>query len=190
MIYFHEQHLGNVYKGNDLITCSSCLVEKETFEFYINKKQCKVCTREKQKLNRDSNKDREYLRRKKWEEDNSDYVKIRASKYYSENKDIIKKNCLEYKSKNKDKYLAYNKNHQSMVRAGLRKLSFNERAKINLIYIEAQQVTIQTGIQYHVDHIIPISKGGEHVCYNLQVITATENLKKGSSLPMTNGEMS
>jgi len=32
----------------------------------------------------------------------------------------------------------------------------------------------------HVDHIIPISKGGKHDVCNLQLLEASLNLKKGS----------
>jgi len=39
-----------------------------------------------------------------------------------------------------------------------------------------------TGIQHHVDHIIPLSKGGLHHPDNLQILTAEENLKKGAKL--------
>ena len=37
-------------------------------------------------------------------------------------------------------------------------------------------------IMYHVDHIIPISKGGSHDIDNLQLATAEWNLKKSNSL--------
>lgn len=37
-----------------------------------------------------------------------------------------------------------------------------------------------TGIKHHVDHIHPISKGGLHVPWNLQILTAEENIKKGA----------
>jgi len=35
---------------------------------------------------------------------------------------------------------------------------------------------------YHVDHIIPISKGGTHTLDNLQYLSATENFQKGAKL--------
>jgi len=48
-------------------------------------------------------------------------------------------------------------------------------------YAEARRLSRETGIPHHVDHIIPIAKGGLHCQLNLQVLTATENLKKGNS---------
>lgn len=39
-----------------------------------------------------------------------------------------------------------------------------------------------TRIPHHVDHRVPLSKGGEHHPNNLQILTATENLKKGSKI--------
>ena len=48
-------------------------------------------------------------------------------------------------------------------------------------YYLAKVMTIRTGIPHQVDHIVPINGKnvcGLHVHWNLQVITATENLKK------------
>ena len=36
------------------------------------------------------------------------------------------------------------------------------------------------GDSFHVDHIVPLSKGGLHTADNLQVIPAIDNLRKGS----------
>lgn len=47
-------------------------------------------------------------------------------------------------------------------------------------YLECERLTKETGITHHVDHIWPLSQGGPHVFYNLQVITADENLSKGN----------
>ncbi len=49
-------------------------------------------------------------------------------------------------------------------------------------YKEAERLTEETGIIHHVDHIIPLSKGGLHHQSNLQVLTKEENLKKGNKI--------
>ena len=38
------------------------------------------------------------------------------------------------------------------------------------------------GDDVHVDHIVPISKGGTHTYENLQILSAVENLRKGAKL--------
>ena len=39
-----------------------------------------------------------------------------------------------------------------------------------------------TGIPHEVDHIVPVSKGGQHHPDNLQVLTRVENRRKGAKL--------
>lgn len=57
-----------------------------------------------------------------------------------------------------------------------------DKQKILWFYKEAERLTEETGIVHHVDHIIPISKGGIHHQDNLQVLTKKENLSKGNKL--------
>lgn len=61
-------------------------------------------------------------------------------------------------------------------------LSEDEQQELKRLYKKAQEETMKTGIQHHVDHIIPLSKGGLHLPSNIQVITALENFKKGTRL--------
>lgn len=57
-----------------------------------------------------------------------------------------------------------------------------DRKLILKFYEEAERLSKETGIKYSVDHIIPISKGGLHHQDNLQVITLSENCRKGNKL--------
>ena len=61
-------------------------------------------------------------------------------------------------------------------------LTPEEHQRILLIYKECGRITEETGILHHVDHIHPISKGGNHHPDNLQILTATENIRKGNKL--------
>ena len=62
-----------------------------------------------------------------------------------------------------------------------RDLTNEEKRRISEIYAESKRRTKETGIQHHVDHIKPLSKGGEHHPDNLQILTAAQNLRKGAS---------
>ncbi len=59
-------------------------------------------------------------------------------------------------------------------------LSAQERAAITEIYRRRDLLTKLTGVQYHVDHVISLKKHGKHHPDNLQVLTATENMRKGA----------
>ena len=102
-------------------------------------------------------------------------------KYYETNK----KQILEYKKK----YAQTEAGHSNKlsIEAGRRSkmriaLSEDERVKVKDIYIKAQRLSKNTGTDYHVDHIIPLSKGGLHHPDNLQILTATDNLRKSSKI--------
>lgn len=97
-----------------------------------------------------------------------------------------KKHDAEYKQKNKkrDRPLA---NARAATRRALKEeasvnLTPDEKLLIQEIYIKCKLISESTGIEHHVDHIIPISKGGLHHPSNLQILTAFENLSKGDKI--------
>jgi RNA polymerase sigma factor (sigma-70 family) len=65
-------------------------------------------------------------------------------------------------------------------RANTPKLTQDQKEQIAGVYELARAKTLATGIPHHVDHIRPVSKGGKHVPENLQIMSATENLKKSN----------
>ncbi len=56
------------------------------------------------------------------------------------------------------------------------------RSFCQLFYDTAKFLESVTGEKHHVDHIIPLSRGGRHDPWNLQVLTAEENLKKSNKI--------
>jgi len=59
-----------------------------------------------------------------------------------------------------------------------------DKKAIRAVYIKARQLTVETGIKYEVDHIIPSNHElvcGLHVENNLQILTESENIKKSNS---------
>ena len=60
-------------------------------------------------------------------------------------------------------------------------LSRAEKDRIAALYEKAQSLSVSTGKPHHVDHIRPLAAGGLHHPDNLRVISAEENLAKGST---------
>lgn len=55
--------------------------------------------------------------------------------------------------------------------------------EIEAFYAEADRLTKKTGIKYSVDHVIPLNGklvSGLHVPWNLQIMTLSDNSKKGN----------
>jgi hypothetical protein len=55
--------------------------------------------------------------------------------------------------------------------------------EIKKFYDEMHRLTRETGLQYHVDHILPLQGkivSGLHIAENLRVIPEFDNLSKGS----------
>ena len=81
----------------------------------------------------------------------------------------------------KPRYVEYTRARQAQV---LRAMPpWANRDAITAVYEEAARKTLETGIEHHVDHEIPLRGklvSGLHVHTNLKAIPARENLKKGN----------
>jgi 5-methylcytosine-specific restriction endonuclease McrA len=62
-------------------------------------------------------------------------------------------------------------------------LSPEDKALIEHAYGQRDRLNEEAGfVEYHVDHIIPLAKGGAHHPANLQVISARDNVRKGAKV--------
>ena len=142
---------------------------------------------------------REY--RLKHKEKISAYMKVYMSWYVVANREkLLEQKRNKYHQDfelNQPKVAAYKRANRSKFNAGNAKrranklertpswLTVNQHEEMNMFYIEAKTREKETGIKFHVDHIVPLlgeTVCGLHVPWNLQVITAYDNLVKGNRL--------
>jgi 5-methylcytosine-specific restriction endonuclease McrA len=88
------------------------------------------------------------------------------------------------KNKNPSKYNALKRKHKSAkIQRTPPWLSAEHWAQIEVFYKQAYDLSKATGVQHHVDHIVPLRGqfvSGLHVPWNMQVLTASENCSKSN----------
>jgi len=100
---------------------------------------------------------------------------------YARDSDRIKTVNQEYRRNNKEKVYAWNGTRRAVLRNACP--PWVDKDQISAFYDLAADLTSETGVRYHVDHVIPLAGKtvcGLHVPANLQVIPAAANLAKGA----------
>jgi len=182
--------------------CSNCREEKplEAFNKDRSRKdgleyQCKVCKKQYYQENRE--KIQEYAKQyyqenrekklgyfKQYYQENREQMLECAKQYYQENREQMLECAKQYYQENVEKYTAYSKKRRALKRDAVPEALLDcpiEKDRLEKTYKLRSLLTKATGVEYHVDHIWPLSKGGPHWSGNLQVITAEENLSKHAS---------
>ena len=129
----------------------------------------------------------------------SDAGQAAKQRYYEANKELVKARALARPEEQKQKYRdAWAKENVVVIRAFTKARRRKHRLAtphwlteaqfkiIRSIYEQAISLTKATGVQYVVDHIIPLQHDavcGLHVPWNLRVITRAENGLKSNKIP-------
>ena len=155
---------------------------KQTQEYYNNNHaKC----RDQQREYRKHNPDKISERNKNTYNKNAAAIIEKNKKWAQENKDKTREYKEDYRKRNPAKSRALlAKRRANKLSATPEWLTKEHHDQILSKYEERTRLTQETGIEHHVDHIVPLRGKnicGLHVPWNLQVLTATENMKKSNS---------
>lgn len=137
---------------------------------------CKTCSAQKRKRLRDADRSRHIALAKKWRENNRDSVSA-----YNRRRQL---------DPEVRKLKAF---HQRLRKARMRSGAGDDEA-IRAIYAEALRLEAiiavcpvfdlpELGKKLHVDHIVPLARGGTHTADNLQILPIGLNMRKGVKCP-------
>lgn len=110
--------------------------------------------------------------------ENKEKILEQRKAHYAKNKERIKARHTLYRQRNRGLIISLALARQKKIQDQYRALTESEKAAIRYIYARAAELQARTGIEMHVDHIVPLSKGGPHHPDNLQILTADDNLAK------------
>lgn len=185
-------------------TCSKCGEIKPVSEFYSDNRStsgyrshCKLCMSKATLIRNEVNpeKHRECVARWQsnnierckennaaWQKNNPDKCAGYAVNWRSNNRELSRSNASMYQKLYPERCNANNaKRRASKLSATV---SWADSSAMEQLYVEARRLFEETGVKYHVDHIVPLVHPlvcGLHWEGNLQVITETENCIKHNS---------
>jgi hypothetical protein len=137
-------------------------------------------------LPQDNEKKKEQ-KRKWWKifyQENKERILAEKREYRESNRQVIRDTQKVYRDSEKGR----SKNaEEARERRALKKnctipLMESERERLMLLEKTRRELSVETGREYHIDHILPLSHGGIHHPMNLRILDGAENISKWNKL--------
>lgn len=146
--------------------------------------RCRICERARMAAWHARNPDRSKKYQARYRKDNREKVRQADRRWRQANPAVayetLRKSRLKFPERRREQLAQY---RARMLKATPPWLTEAQRAAMQEIYKEAVQLSNETGIPHHVDHVVPLrgrNVWGLHVPWNLQILPAVFNIKKGN----------
>lgn len=173
--------------------CNCCDISKELSEFHKRKdtkdgyrKECKECRNTKAKESYRINPEKKV----KYRERNAEKIANRMFEYYNANKDNILTQQKMYRASQQGKAISQKVEAQRYLQVKSTRDGSITSETLEMLY-EAQNgecyicgcdLTQLKRRNQHLDHIIPLSKGGKHILENVAWSCSTCNFNKSNNI--------
>jgi|688.fasta_scaffold850030_1 5-methylcytosine-specific restriction endonuclease McrA len=190
VLEFHHQALGKFGVTSKCKPCKNAMTKAWEMK---NPEQCREKVRNWRANNREhvrengriayaANRKQHIEKQVAWQKRNPESKRINGSRYRVTHSDKIKR----WRRENYGMIYAHNAARRALrLKACPPWITEDQKAEMKAIYEKARELTIKTGVVHHVDHKHPLKNSrlcGLHVPWNLQILTAQENLTKGNRL--------
>lgn len=118
-----------------------------------------------------------------WQKANPEKAKARRLRHQAKRPKAATEASLRWQKRHPEKHAALSAARRA--KATTRLLAAEERQAVLDKYAFCRMWSALTKIPHHVDHIVPLAKGGKHVVANLQILTAKANISKGAKLDVS-----
>jgi len=192
--------------------CNKCGEWKSFEEFPKHKNMkygidttCKECTRERVKKHLEENREEKKKYLNNYYKENKKDIKIKQKEYYIKNREAIRKYWKKYYKEHKEEKKEYLRKYyktpegqsahtasRAKRRSKIKSFNTDITAEFLTNLWEETHTCEVCGKELidkkdaHLDHIVPLCIGGEHMGYNVRYICSQCNLKRpkdGSDLP-------
>ena len=137
----------------------------------INRNKCYVNNYKKERENalrwKRKNVEKNRENSLKWQKQNPQKACERSKRWHRNNPHVMRAISAKYRASRKNQTPS---------------LSEDEKNIIKEIYKTRERISECTGLKFHIDHIIPISKGGLHSASNLQILPEKVNIRKSDKI--------